>query len=278
MPRHPQALVPRVTRSIKVPCVQGFQKSVLKSGAFRDFERKLERGGGASVIVSRIVAPYFGTNCWILAPQRGSECIIVDPGIDVPDLTAPIMEAVKRDNLKPIAALITHGHVDHMFSLLPLAEVSGLRTSYIHSFDRELLGNPEIGLGPAGLALMAELAPDKKWSEPDRVEELKNGDQLQIAGLDIEAIHAPGHTRGSTLFKIGREILLSGDVLFKGAIGRTDLPTSSPEDMNSSLREKILPLADDLRVLPGHGDETTIGLERISNPFLLALTSDTRDS
>lgn len=230
------------------------------------------------MIVSRIVAPYFGTNCWIIAPERGSECIIVDPGIDVPDLTAPIMEVIQGENLKPVAALITHGHVDHMFSLVPLAEISGVRTSYIHSFDRELLAKPEIGLGPAGLALMAELAPNKKWSEPDRVEELKNGDRLEIAGLNIEAIHAPGHTRGSTLFNIDQKVLVSGDVLFKGAIGRTDLPTSSPEAMNSSLRDKILPLADELRVLPGHGDETTIGFERTSNPFLLALIGDGSNS
>jgi glyoxylase-like metal-dependent hydrolase (beta-lactamase superfamily II) len=218
--------------------------------------------------ISRIVAPYFGTNCWIIGNEDGGECVIVDPGIAVPDLSARINERLKVLNLKPVAALITHGHLDHTFSVVPLCTSSGIDSVYIHPQDRELIAHPEKGLGKQGLALLGELAPKKIWREPSGVVEIEDGDQIEISGMNFEIIHAPGHTRGSVMYRVG-DLLLSGDVLFKGSIGRTDLPTSSPRAMATSLREKVLTLPDALTVLPGHGDETTIGLERATNPFLL---------
>lgn len=223
------------------------------------------------MLIERLVAQYFGTNCWILAPKQSSECIVVDPGIAVPDFVPQILAATSRLNLKPVAVLITHGHVDHTYSLFPLSQQGGVSTCYIHSDDRALLANPEKGLGPQGLALMKELAPEKKWYEPDRVIELHDGTSFEVAGLSIESLHAPGHTAGSTMFKIDSQYLLSGDVLFKGAIGRTDLPTSDPAKMNQSLKRKVLTLSDEIKVLPGHGDVTTIGEERANNPFLIAV-------
>ena len=104
--------------------------------------------------------------------------------------------------------------------------------------------------------------------EPDDVRELRNGDAVEIVGMRVKAFHTPGHTRGSMIFTIDDEILVSGDVLFAGSIGRTDLPTGSAKDMEESLRNKIMPLDDVLRVLPGHGPETTIGHERRTNPYL----------
>jgi glyoxylase-like metal-dependent hydrolase (beta-lactamase superfamily II) len=94
--------------------------------------------------------------------------------------------------------------------------------------------------------------------------------------MDIQVVHAPGHTKGSVMYRVNSGTLLSGDVLFKGAIGRTDLPTSSPRAMRESLTEKVLTLPDEIRVLPGHGDETTIGQERLTNPFLLEISSSSR--
>jgi glyoxylase-like metal-dependent hydrolase (beta-lactamase superfamily II) len=111
------------------------------------------------------------------------------------------------------------------------------------------------------------------FSEPRKVEELKNGSSLQLLGMNMTAIHAPGHTRGSLMFTINDEILISGDVLFAGSIGRTDLPTGSSKDMTHTLKTKVLPLSDDLRVLTGHGPETTIKFERKNNPYLKELTS-----
>lgn len=239
---------------------------------------------GSPVLVERIVAPYFATNCWILSTGVGNECVIVDPGIAVPDLASRIIERSSELDLEPVAILITHGHLDHTFSLFPLAKESGVSTAYIHPDDRDLLINPARGLGSQGLALLEQLVPTKVWQEPDRVIEVEHGHVIEVAGMEIEVLHAPGHTKGSVMYRVAetmddgahRSLLLSGDVLFKGAIGRTDLPTSSPRAMRISLTEKVLTLPDDVRVLPGHGDETTIGAERISNPFLLEISSSSR--
>ncbi len=118
------------------------------------------------------------------------------------------------------------------------------------------------------------------YTEPDDVAELTDGATLSLAGLEITVDHAPGHTGGSVLFRLpgagsqweADQVCLSGDVLFAGSIGRTDLPGGSTETMLASLRDKILPLADDTVVLPGHGPATTIGRERASNPYLRELT------
>jgi glyoxylase-like metal-dependent hydrolase (beta-lactamase superfamily II) len=228
------------------------------------------------VLVERIVAPYFATNCWILSTGAGNECVIVDPGIAVPDLAQRIIGRCDELRLKPVAILITHGHLDHTFSLLPLAREGGVSTSYVHPADRELLINPARGLGAQGLALLEQLSPTKVWEEPDRVEEVNDEDVIEVAGMDIQVVHAPGHTKGSVMYRVNSGTLLSGDVLFKGAIGRTDLPTSSPRAMRESLTEKVLTLPDEIRVLPGHGDETTIGQERLTNPFLLEISSSSR--
>ena len=228
------------------------------------------------MLVERIVAPYFATNCWILSTGAGNECVIVDPGIAVPDLAQRVIGRCDDLRLKPVAILITHGHLDHTFSLLPLAREGGVSTSYVHPADRELLINPARGLGAQGLALLEQLSPTKVWEEPDRVEEVNDDDVIEVAGMDIQVVHAPGHTKGSVMYRVNSGTLLSGDVLFKGAIGRTDLPTSSPRAMRESLTKKVLTLPDEIRVLPGHGDETTIGQERLTNPFLLEISSSSR--
>lgn len=230
----------------------------------------------AKVLVERIIAPYFATNCWVLSTGMGNECVVVDPGIAVPDLAGRILTLCGEHGLKPVAILITHGHLDHTFSLLPLAREGGVSTAYVHPADRDLLVNPERGLGVQGLALLQQLAPTKVWQEPDRVQEVNDDEVIEVGGLEIQVIHAPGHTKGSVMYRVNGETLMSGDVLFKGAIGRTDLPTSSPLAMRNSLSQKVLTLPDEVRVLPGHGDETTIGVERLTNPFLLEISSSSR--
>jgi glyoxylase-like metal-dependent hydrolase (beta-lactamase superfamily II) len=111
------------------------------------------------------------------------------------------------------------------------------------------------------------------WKEPAQIEELKNNQVFEAVGLRITAIHAPGHTPGSLMFLVNDEVLISGDVLFAGSIGRTDLPGGSHEAMSKTLSTKVLPLSDDLRVLPGHGPDTTIEFERRTNPYLKELRS-----
>jgi glyoxylase-like metal-dependent hydrolase (beta-lactamase superfamily II) len=211
-------------------------------------------------------APMYATNCWILAAEKGSECIIVDPGM--PDISAEIEMIVEEEGLKPVAVLLTHGHLDHTFSVIPLADGYGI-PAYIHSEDRRALLHPESVHGEEFIASLSGVT----WSEPSEVRELKNNQRFDAVGLNITAIHAPGHTAGSLMFTVNEEILISGDVLFAGSIGRTDLPSGSHEAMQRTLTTKILPLADHLRVLPGHGPDTTIEYERRTNPYLKQLRS-----
>ena len=211
-------------------------------------------------------APMFATNCWILAAEKGSECIIVDPGM--PDISAEIEMIIEEEGLKPAAVLLTHGHLDHTFSVIPLADGYGI-PAYIHSEDRKALLHPELLLSKEFASSLAA----KEWSEPSEVRELKNNQKFEAVGLDITAIHAPGHTAGSLMFTVNDEVLISGDVLFAGSIGRTDQPTGSQEAMGRTLKTKVIPLGDHLRVLPGHGPDTTIEYERRTNPYLKELRS-----
>jgi glyoxylase-like metal-dependent hydrolase (beta-lactamase superfamily II) len=206
----------------------------------------------------------FATNCWVIAVGPGQECIIVDPGM--PDISHEIEALIAQHGLKPVAALITHGHLDHTFSVKPLADGYGI-SSYIHTEDRDLLLRPQAAHGSEFIKTLDAM----NFEEPNEVKNLRHGDQIELLDMKITAIHAPGHTRGSTMFTINSELLITGDVLFAGSIGRTDLPSGSHEAMQKTLKTRVLPLNDDLRVLPGHGPETTIKFERKNNPYLKEL-------
>ncbi len=216
------------------------------------------------MLIRSYVAPMFATNCWIIAPEKGSECIIVDPGMT--DISAEVEMIVAEEGLKPVAVLLTHGHLDHTFSVKPLADGYGI-SAFIHSEDRRFIADPAGIHGPQ----FVEQLRGMHFEEPVKVENLKDGSQLDFLGMKIRAIHAPGHTRGSLMFLLNEETLISGDVLFAGSIGRTDLPTGSASDMRNTLMKKVLPLDDSIRVLPGHGNETTIKYERKTNPYLKEL-------
>ena len=218
------------------------------------------------MLIRSFPAPMFATNCWVIAPAAGGECIIVDPGM--PDISSDIEMIIEENKLKPVAAFITHGHLDHTFSIKPLADGYDIPT-YIHSEDRRFIADPS---GIHGLEFIDQLK-GIVFEEPLKVNEVKNGATLDLLGMQIEVIHAPGHTKGSVMFVLNQEILMSGDVLFAGSIGRTDLPTGSASDMKSTLKNRVLTLSDELRVLPGHGPETTIKYERKNNPYLKELTS-----
>ena len=220
------------------------------------------------MLIDLAPAEVFGTNCWIIANGPGSECLIVDPGISTPDHLTLIEPILKRHNLKPIASLLTHGHLDHTFSVEPLCEGYGI-PAYIHPSDRALLADPFKALMPGGplIQLMSSMGRER-FVEPASVVEVQDGAKLEIAGISIKVIHAPGHTAGSIMFLLNDDHLISGDVLFENGIGRTDLPTGNDIKMRTSLREKILTLDDQIIVHPGHGRETTIGRERKNSPYL----------
>ncbi|GIE89157.1 MBL fold metallo-hydrolase [Actinoplanes regularis] len=226
------------------------------------------------MLVASFPAQAFGTNCYVLAAGPGEQCLIVDPGIGVLD---QLDEVLAQHRLAPAAVLLTHGHLDHTFSVAPVCGARGI-TAYVHPDDREMLADPSKGLSAD---LSSLFGGRLEYSEPDDVASLTDGAVLSIAGLEITVDHAPGHTGGSVLFRLpgatsswdADEVCLSGDVLFAGSIGRTDLPGGSTPTMMATLRDKILPMADDTVVLPGHGPATTIGRERASNPYLRELTA-----
>ena len=219
----------------------------------------------------------WGTNCYLVATGPGTECVVVDPGKDA----APAVEQVVREHhLKPVAVLLTHGHIDHMWSVTP---VSGTydATAWIHPGDRHLLTDPMAGISPESAQML--LGGKHTFTEPDDVRELGDGQALELAGLQVTVDHTPGHTEGSVTFRTPyddqgvSEVMFSGDLLFAGSIGRTDLPGGDHPTMLRSLATKVLPLADDIVVLPGHGEQTSIGRERASNPFLRDLIDPTTD-
>lgn len=226
------------------------------------------------LLTDRVVASYYGTNCWIIAPSKGAECVVVDPGIGIPNLCKEIGEKLREHNLKVGAIFITHGHLDHTYSLYSLSQDFIDSDTYIHKADRDLLAFPERAMGAQSQALLLELGElaGKKidFQEPVRTWSIESDSTSKLGGMSFAFRHAPGHTPGSTVAIVEDELLISGDVLFKEGIGRTDLPRGSMSDMEATLREKIATLPDHLRVLPGHGDESRIGQELKSNQYLLA--------
>lgn len=227
-------------------------------------------------MVDRIVAPFYATNCWIIAPSKNSHCVVIDPGIGMPNLTKEIKAKLTEHNLVIGAIFITHGHLDHTFSLYSLAQDFIESDTYIHKADRDLLVNPERAMGAQSQALLSELGELSgskiEFQEPERTWSIDSDSQSKLGGMNFSFRHAPGHTPGSTLAIVEDELLISGDVLFKGGIGRTDLPRGSMSDMEITLREKIATLPPHLRVLPGHGDESRMDAELKSNQYLLAAT------
>jgi hydroxyacylglutathione hydrolase len=226
------------------------------------------------VLIAGFPAGPWGTNCYVAATGPGSECVVIDPGKDA---AQGVDEVVRQHDLKPVAVLVTHGHVDHMWCVAPVAGTYDA-TAYIHPADRHLLADPMSGMSAETAAMM--LGGKYAFAEPERVEELGDLQTIELAGLSFTVDHAPGHTQGSITFRSPyeqadvSEVMFSGDLLFAGSIGRTDLPGGDHAAMLRSLRDKVLTLRDDVVVLPGHGEQTSIGRERATNPFLLELDDD----
>jgi glyoxylase-like metal-dependent hydrolase (beta-lactamase superfamily II) len=239
-----------------------------------------------AVLIAGFPSDATDTNCYVVATGPGEQCVVIDPGIGV---SGPLDDVIEQHKLHPVAVLLTHGHFDHTFSVLPVCQARDV-PAYIHPADRPQLSDPWTWTGlPAGVPLFGSLT----FAEPADVREFAADDKVSIAGLDFAVTHAPGHSLGSVVFGLtgtepvapapgvagrsapgltvgaGEPVLFSGDVLFAGSIGRTDLPGGSMTAMVESLRTVILPMDDATVVLPGHGPKTTIGRERASNPFLL---------
>ena len=225
------------------------------------------------VLVTGFPAGMLACNCYVLAQRQGADAVVVDPGQRA---MGQLRRVLDENRLTPSAVLLTHGHIDHVWSVVPVCGARGI-PAYLHpddrwqmaaAYDRILERTDDTIQDLTGGALSA--------SEPDDLRELADGVELEIAGLTLTVEHAPGHTEGSVMFRRAGEadvppLLLSGDVLFEGSIGRTDLPGGDHAAMLRSLESKVLPLDDATVVLPGHGATTTIARERATNPYLTAL-------
>jgi glyoxylase-like metal-dependent hydrolase (beta-lactamase superfamily II) len=224
------------------------------------------------VLVAGFPAGSFAANCYVVAPGPGEECVIIDPGQDAEPGIADILTEYR---LRPVAVLATHGHIDHVWSVAPVCGARGI-PAYIHPADRALLSDPAKGFP---LQVGQQLFRGLTFTEPDDVATLDDGMTLQLAGAELAVDHAPGHTPGSVTFTLpGEQLLFSGDLLFAGSIGRTDLPGGDYPAILDSLARVCLALPDESRVLPGHGPQTTIGAERAGNPFLAGLSPVSRPS
>ena len=225
-----------------------------------------------SVLLTGFPAGLLACNCYVLAPHAGSDAIVVDPGQRAMGTLRRILD---ENRLTPAAVLLTHGHIDHIWSAQKVADTYGC-PAFIHPADRFMLADPIKGFGPR----IGQLALGALFREPRQIVELdRDVDTLDFGGIVVAVDHTPGHTRGSVVFRVpdaGGEsgfggLAFTGDTLFKQSVGRTDLPGGSGRDLLDSIVTKLLVLDDDTRVLPGHGESTTIGLERRTNPFLQGL-------
>jgi len=220
------------------------------------------------VLVRGFPAQAFDTNCYVVAPGQGEQCVVVDPGIGVEQ---QLDDLLREHGLQPVAVLLTHGHIDHTFSVTPVCGAKGI-PAWIHPADRDQLEDPVAYLSAGSSQLFGGRLD---WTAPSDVRLLDPAEPLELAGLRITVDLAPGHTPGSVCLRLDVEeeapILFSGDHLFAGSIGRTDMPGGSYDELMASMAEKILPLDDGIVVLPGHGRATTVGQERRTNPFVLQM-------
>ncbi len=195
----------------------------------------------------------FATNAYLVRCESSGETALIDVGFE-PEV---VIAVVKRERMPVRLLLNTHAHYDHVASMREVQRQVG-GTYWLHPADRPLLDH----LAEQGAAF--GLPPAQP---PDQVMDLADGQWLELGQERLRVIHTPGHSPGSVTFRWD-DCLWVGDVLFAGSIGRTDLPGGSFEDLEASIRKRLFPLGDDLRVLPGHGPETTIGVERRTNPFV----------
>lgn len=224
------------------------------------------------MLVTGFPAGMFQTNCYVIAHDDAPECIVVDPGQDA---ARPLRALLEQSAMTPTAVLLTHGHLDHTWSAQEICDEFDI-PAYIHPADRHMLTDPARGVGPQ----MSQFIAGMEFREPRTVIELEDGTKVNHSGISFAVDHTPGHTPGSVVLRTrvdtatgGLEVAFTGDTLFAGSIGRSDLPGGDHDQLLESIARRLLVLDDETTVLPGHGGTSTIGRERASNPYLVGLDS-----
>ncbi len=210
------------------------------------------------MLIIPLTVGYLFTNCYLVACEETLDALVIDPGFN--NEGSKVLNEVARRNLRVKYIVNTHGHVDHISGNARVKEATGARIA-VHHADAEMLREPLKNLSTPFLGLTVVSPP------PDLT--LQDGGKIKVGFLEFEVVHTPGHTPGSiSLYCRDEKVVFTGDTLFAGSIGRTDLPGASHERLIRSIREKLLIMPDDTVVYPGHGDRTTIGRERMWNPFI----------
>jgi len=197
-----------------------------------------------------------GCNCSILGDEVSGEAIVVDPGYDVPRIVALLV----KHKLTVKKILITHAHIDHIASAVELKQITGAPVIYSQA-DLPLVAMMEGQAAMFGLPVPTVLPPDHSPAD---------GEVVGVGGIQGNVVFTPGHSEGSLCLYVPNEnLLLAGDTLFAGGVGRTDFPGGNTQKLLASIHERLLTLPDETVVVPGHGSMTTIGVERQTNPFLV---------
>lgn len=204
--------------------------------------------------VEQYVVGMVQTNCYFAMNDNTKETLIVDPGASASKLA----ERIEKEKLNPVAILLTHGHFDHAGGAEELADRYGIQI-YAHEAERETLENPAINLSG--------------WEGKERAYRadcyLKDEQEIDLAGFHIRVFHTPGHTVGGCCYFLPyQNVVFCGDTLFAQSVGRTDFPKGSASELIRSIKEKLMTLPEDVTVYPGHNEITTIGTERMYNPYL----------
>ncbi len=207
------------------------------------------------LMVKGLVVGLFQENCWIIGSRRTGEAIVIDPG----DEAERILHLASDMGVRPQLIVNSHAHVDHILAVPAVQRATGARF-LLHPHDNDLAAQAAASaLRWTGMEVEPPPAPDAP---------LAHGDIVEVAGVRLRVLHTPGHTQGSVCFYT-EGLLFSGDTLFLGSVGRTDLPGGNHGQMMTSIIDELLVLPDETIVLPGHMRETRIGHERATNPFIL---------
>ncbi len=208
------------------------------------------------MLIEQLTVGSFETNCYVLrSSESQKDCVLIDAGLEAESL----IEYLNDNSLNPVAVVLTHGHIDHIAGLELLRQKYDGFKIYIHKLDEQML---------EGIDNLSDLAGKNiQQLKPDKL--LEDRQVIKIAGIKLEVLHTPGHTPGGIcLYSSEEQVVFAGDTIFAGSVGRTDFPGGSTEQLLNSIKEKLLSLPLNTKILPGHGPATSIAIEKKQNPFL----------